>query len=221
MTDRSLQTLKWVAITVAKTVSLLFVGWMISLQIPEIFYDLGPKIPIVVSGPEELFPGRFTHPVFAAIKGQGDFEKAFVYKTHGLSYSYFTIKTFGHEKVVVRTSEPVTDQWNEFDRFVGRLRPFRQQPFSYRIKAILKDSFQIDLPDGAYFLALYDKPELNGWQVGAALFASLMWVLMFYMFFIHRSKTANKEPSRPDNLDVAHQIQEHETGSAPKNNGSP
>ena len=221
MTDRSLQTMKWVAITVAKTVSLLFVGWMISLQIPEISYDLGAKIPIVISGPEELIPERFTHSTFAAIKGQGDFAKAFVYKTHGLSYSYFTIKAFGHEKVVVRTSEPITDQWNEFDRFVGRLRPFRQQPFSYRIKAILKDSFQIDLPDEAYFLALYDKPELNGWQVGAALFASLMWVLMFYLFFIRHSQAANKGLSRTDNLDAAHQIEEHETGSAPKDNGSP
>ena len=172
-------------ICLLKLVPLLFIGGMIKLQIPELRYDLGRQAPIVLSAADDLVPERFPRATFVSIAGTPDFEKAFVYRRYGLSYTYFHVEPYGM-RLVVRTWDAVTDEWKELDRFLGKLRPFSRQPFSYRIREIHRDKFGIDLPSDAFFLALDDVPRLSGWQLGAALLASVMWLVMFYSFFVHR-----------------------------------
>jgi len=170
---------------VLKILALSFVGAMFLVQIPEMRYDLGAKEPVVVSGPRELSFEKFPRATFVAVEGKPDFQKAFVYKRYGLSYTYFNIDPHGMG-LVVRTHHKVTDEWRDLDRFLGKLRPFRYQPFHYRIRDIYKEMFDTPVPRDAFFLALDDVPRLNGWQVGAMIFAAVLWAGMFYMFFFFK-----------------------------------
>ena len=38
----------------------------------------------------------------------------------------------------------------------------------------------------AFFIALDDVPKVSGWQVGATIFASLLWIAMFFLFFFFK-----------------------------------
>jgi hypothetical protein len=172
-------------LTVLKGFGLLFVGGMIWVQIPELRYDLGPKRPLAITGPEELSDGRFRRSTFVSIHGKPNFERAFVYRRYGLSYTYFNIEPYG-TRLVVRTYDKVTDEWKELSRFLGKLCPFKDQPFSYRIREIYRERFQVDIPENAFFLALDDVPRPSGWQFGAVAFAGVLWLAMFYLFFLYR-----------------------------------
>jgi hypothetical protein len=170
---------------ILKIFCLVFVSGMILVQIPELLYDLGPAVPMKIADPGELSSKNPRKATFVAVTGKPDFEKAFVYNRYGLSYTYFNLKPYGL-RLVVRTYERVTDEWRQLDRFIGKLRPFRRQPFHYRIRDIYKDKFQVLVPEDAFFLALDDVPRLNGWQVGAFVFACLLWAVMFYLFYFYR-----------------------------------
>jgi hypothetical protein len=175
-------------LTVLKVLALAFVGWMITLQIPELQYDLGPETPVQITSPDQLTRERFPHATFVAIEGTPSFENAFIYRRYGLAYTYFNVEPYGL-RLVARTYEDVTDEWTQLHRFVGKLRPFERQPFSYRIRDIYEDRHGVEVPQDAFFLALYDVPEVSGWQIGAVVFASVLWLVMLYLFFIHRWKT--------------------------------
>ncbi len=170
-------------LTILKLAALAFVTMMLAVHVPEITYDLGPKTPRMIESPEELARSGIKGPTFVSLAGTPDFEKGFVYKRYGLSYTYFNIKPYGLT-VVVRTHDRVTDEWNGLDRFLGRLRAFESQPFSYRIRDIYLERFQAEIPEGAYFLALDDVPSLSGWQTGALVFGILLWLVLFWFFFI-------------------------------------
>ena len=166
---------------------LLFVGGMVYVQIPELTYDFGSKVPQPITGADELTPQKFSKTTFVSIKGEPDFENAFVYKRYGLSYTYFNIKPYGIN-LVVRTYEPVTDEWNNLRMFLGKLRPFNHQPFHYKIRDIYKEKFDKDVPENSFFLGLDDVPKVSGWQVGSVIFAFVLWLVMFYMFYFYKWK---------------------------------
>ena len=188
-------------LTLLKIVPLVFVAWMVTLQIPELLYDLGPKSPQFVESLEELTRERFPRSTFVSIAGTPDFSTGFRYRRYGLTYTYFTAEPYG-ARLVVRTYDPVVDEkgkikesWLNISRFVGKLRPFERQPFSYRIREYFQTKRGIDIPPDAFFLALYDTPKLSGWQLGAVIFASLLWIGMFYAFFIHKWKKPAPAPA--------------------------
>jgi hypothetical protein len=166
-----------------KILALLFVGAMIRLQIPELRYDLQPAKPVFITAQEEMTQERFSDSTFVSISGTADFDRAFIYSRYGLSYTYFNVKPYGM-RLVVRTYNPVTDEWKDLNRFLGKLRPFNDQPFSYRIRAIFQDKYQAEIPEDAFFLGLEDIPKVSGWQIGAVIFAGTLWLVMFYMFFL-------------------------------------
>ena len=172
-------------LTLLKIGFLLFVGAMVLVQIPEVRYDLGPKEPVVLKGLDGLDGARITKSTFVVVEGKPDFTNAFIYKRYGLLYSYFTIQPYGM-RLVVRTYDKITDEWQALNRFVGKLRPFRHQPFHYRIRDIYDEKFQVEVPEEAYFLALDDVPRISVWQIGALCFASILWLCMFYFFFLFK-----------------------------------
>jgi hypothetical protein len=166
---------------------LLFVGSMILIQIPELRYDFGPKQPIEISGPEDLTPDSINRTTFASVAGTPNFDRAFIYQRYGLNYTYFIIEPYGIS-LVARTYEKVTDDWKNLNRFLGKIIPFNKQPFSYRIREIYWEKFQEEVPKEAFFLALYDAPKPSGWQIGALTFASLLWLVLFYVFFLYKRR---------------------------------
>lgn len=172
-------------LTALKIVGLVFVGGMIWVQIPELRYDLGRRRPVEITSPGGLSTERFGHATFVSIRGKPNFDRAFVYRRYGLSYTYFNLDPYG-AGLVVRTYDRVTDEWKNLNRFLGRLRPFARQPFSYRIRQIYREKFQVEIPGDAFFLALDDVPRASGWQFGAMTFAGVLWVAMFYLFFLYR-----------------------------------
>lgn len=174
-------------LTVLKIFALLFVAFMFVVQIPELLYDFGPKEPVSIAGPDELDADRFRRATFVTLPGKPDFDHAFIYRRYGLDYTYFIIEPYG-VRLVARTYEKVSDDWKIFEQFVGKLRPFNRQPFSYRIRQLYKERFQLDIPEKAFFLALYDVPKPSGWQIGALVFAALLWGVMFYFFFFFKWK---------------------------------
>jgi len=91
-------------------------------------------------------------------------------------------------RLVVRTYDKVTDQWEDLRRFLGRLQPFAQQPFSYRIREIYRERAGIEIPEDAFFLALDDVPQASGWQLGALALSGVLWVGMLYGFFLRRRR---------------------------------
>jgi hypothetical protein len=187
MTRKSFLLKKQFWLTLLKCLFLVFVGNMVLIQIPELRYDFGPEQPLEISELEELTSERFSKTTFASIQGIPNFEKAFIYQRYGLNYTYFIIEPYGM-RLVARTYDEVTDDWKNISSFMGKLRPFNKQPFSYRIRQIYKDRFQEEVPEDAFFLALYDVPEPNGWQIGAVIFSSVLWLISFYFFFIRRHR---------------------------------
>ncbi len=186
MTDKPLFLLRktfW--LTLLKLLALGFVSLMVFIQLPELVYDFGPKEPVEIRGLDDLIPGRFTKATFASLSGAANFDRAFIYRRYGLEYSYFFIEPYG-KLLVARTYEKVEDDWENITQFVGKLRPFSRQPFSYRIHDIYRERFEEEIPREAYFLALYDVPKPSGWQIGAVIVAVLMWGIMFFMFFFFR-----------------------------------
>lgn len=175
-------------IRVLQVMALVFVGAMGLIQVPELLYDLGNRTPISVEGPAGLTRERFPRATFAAVSGTADFEHAFVYRRYGLSYTYFTLAPYG-PRLVVRTHDRVTDAWRDTERFLGRLRPFDKQPFSYRIREIFADSMGVEIPGDAFFLGLDDVPRPSAWQIGAVIFAGALWILLFGLFFLRRRRS--------------------------------
>ena len=170
-------------LTILKLLFLGFVAAMLAIQIPNWLYDLGPAKPLAIDSPEALERFQPRRSTFVSVKGEPDFERAFSYARYGLTYTYFNIRPFGMG-IVVRTHRSVDEDWKELNRFLGRLRPFGHQPFSYRIRAIYRDKFQTEVPERAYFLALDEVPRMTGWKIGASAFALVLWMVMFYFFFL-------------------------------------
>ncbi|MBM4033323.1 MAG: hypothetical protein FJ291_16290 [Planctomycetes bacterium] len=178
-----MRTLGRIILTCLKALCLGFVGWLLLVQIPELCYDFGPKTPVMIESPADLAPERLRSTTLVSIAATPNFDKAFIYRRYGLSHTYFTLDPYGL-RIVVRTYDKVTDEWRGLTRFVGKLRPFARQPFSYHVRKILKDRHAVEVPPDAFFLALYDIPKPSGWQIGAVIFASVLWLVMLYLFFI-------------------------------------
>jgi hypothetical protein len=173
-----------VFLTILKLFLLLVVTAMIKFQIPELRYDFGPKEPAKVESVQELSVERFPQSTFASIRGRADFTKAATFAKYGVRYTYFMLEGYGN-KLVVRTSEPVNEQWAGIDFHVGRLRPYRRMPFSRSVRAGFRKHFDLGIPEDALFLARDDAPRPNGWSIGAVSFASVLWLVLAYFFFIH------------------------------------
>ena len=155
-------------VTLVKVFFLLFVASMVFIQLPELLYDLSPNKPVPIDGVEDLKREGANKTIFASIEGTPNFDRAFVYQRYGLSYTYFLIEPYGM-KLVARTYEKVDDDWETRTRFLGKLKPFDDQPFSYRIEKIFMDQFEEEVPDDAFFLALDDAFDVQGFQELAEL----------------------------------------------------
>lgn len=180
-----MKTVQRILLLAIKVVVLYFTAQLALLQLPELRYDLSGTTPAAVTSTAELEGLSVLHPVFAAVHGRADFGNAFTYQRYGLTFTYFTIRPYGL-RIVARTHDRVTDEWTQLDRFLGKLRPFKEQPFSYRIEEIFRDKHDLVIPADAYFLALDDVPEVSGWQIGAIVFSVLLWFVLFYFFFLYR-----------------------------------
>jgi hypothetical protein len=174
-------------LTFLKIALLLIVAFMAWMQVPELSYDFGSRTPIDIDDPSQLAPSYVSGTTFASIKGTPDFSNAFVYRRYGLDHHYFTVEPFG-TKLVVRTYDEITEEWRQLTRFVGRLRPFDQQPFSHYIAAIYLDRFGVSVPAEAYFLALDDVPKPSGWQIGGLVLAGVIWLVLLWQFFFRMGK---------------------------------
>ena len=183
-------------LTFLKIFLLVFVAFMAWMQIPELFYDLGSKKPVEITDPSDLLESQIRGTVFASVKGTPDFTNAFVYQRYGLDHHYFTVEPYGM-KVVVRTYDEITDEWKQIGRFVGRLRPFDKQPFSSYIAAIYLERFGVTVPGDAWFLALDDVPKLSGWQIGGLILSSVIWVILFWLFFLGGGRKLSPSRSSP------------------------
>ena len=172
-----------------KVAALLFVGAMVYVLLPELFYDLGPKQPLSISSPDDLKSKRPRGTTFVSLAGTPDFTKAFVYPRYGLRPTYFMLTPYD-TLVVVRTYEEVNDDWKNINRFIGKLRPFDKQPFHYKIRDIYKEKFDLNVPENSYFLAMDDVPRIQGWNIAALVFACVLWLAMFFFFFIYRRRRA-------------------------------
>lgn len=183
-------------LTFLKIACLLIVAFLALMQVPELIYDFGSKTPVEIDGPADLTRGKVSGTVFVSVRGTPDFENAFVYRRYGLDHRYFTVDPYGMS-LVVRTYDEITDEWRQINRFVGRLRPFDDQPFSGYIAAIYLERFGIKVPEDAWFLALDDVPMLSGWQIGGLLLAAVIWMIMFWLFFLGGGKRLSPSNSFP------------------------
>jgi hypothetical protein len=172
-------------LTLLKIALLLIVAFMAWMQVPELSYDFGSKTPVEITDPAGLTEYQVMGTVFASVKGTPDFTNAFVYKRYGLDHHYFTVEPYGM-KMVVRTYDEITEEWRQIGRFVGRLRPFDQQPFSHYISAIYLEKFGVAVPGDAWFLALDDVPKPSGWQVGGLILAGTIWFFLVWLFFFRK-----------------------------------
>ena len=160
--------------------------------IPEMRYDFGPKEPIKIESLEQLTEARLSRDVFASVRGKPDFTKAATFSKHGVRYTYFLLEEYG-PKLVVRTPEQVSEEWTDIEFHVGRLRPYERMPFDRSVRAGFRTHHDIGIPEDAFFLGRDDVPRANGWSVGALIFASVLWCVLFYFFFIHSRVVAARK----------------------------
>ena len=158
---------------------------MIKFQMPELCYDFGTKEPVTINSLEELSESDFSKSTFVSIQGKPDFSKAATFSMHGVTFTYFLLKDYD-SKLVIRTSETVNENWEQIESHLGRLRPYHRMPFSRSVRAGFSKNFDVVIPDDAFFLARDDAPKPNGWNIGATIFASILWSLLFYFFFLNK-----------------------------------
>lgn len=176
--------LKRVFLICLKLFLLLVVAGMIRFQIPELRYDFGTKEPVRVESVDELSMERFGRSTFASVRGKADLGHAATFAKYGVRYTYFLLDEYG-DRLVVRTGEPVSEDWTGIDSHVGRLRPYHRMPFSRSVSAGFRKLYDVDIPRDAFFLARDDVPRFSGWSIGAVVFAGVMWCVMAYIFFVH------------------------------------
>ena len=190
-----------VLLTFLKILLLLIVAFMAWMQVPELAYDFGSRTPLEINDTEQLAGLKLSGATFGSVKGTPDFTNAFVYQRYGLDHHYFTVDPYGM-RMVVRTYDEITDEWRQIGRFVGRLRPFDEQPFSRYIAAIYLERFGVTVPGDAWFLALDDVPRPSGWQIGGLVFSTIIWLIMFWFFFLRRKKNSAHSAPSPGNDEV-------------------
>jgi len=127
---------------------------------------------------------RFGRSTFASIHGTVDLTKAAIFAMHGVRFTYFLLEEYG-PGLVVRTPEQIDEGWTQIDTHLGRLRPYRRMPFSRSVRAGFRKNFDVGIPEDALFLGREDVPRFSGWSVGAVIFASLLWCILAYFFFLH------------------------------------
>ncbi len=174
-----------IALFILKLFLMFVVTMMVRFQIPELRYDFGSAGPMEIASPNDLTPGRFQGSTFAAVRGRPDLERAAVCASHGVPFSYFLLADYG-VVLVVRSPEQVTDRWVDIDRHIGRLKPYARMEFRRTVRVGFQQNFGLTIPEDAYFLARDDVPKPNGWSIGATVFASILWCVLAYSFFIHR-----------------------------------
>ena len=184
-------SIKRIFLFVLKLFLILVVTMMIRFQVPELRYDFGTNKPVQIESVDELSIGRFPASTFVSVHGKPDFSKAAIFSKHGVTFTYFLLKEYD-AMLVVRTSEKVNEDWEQIDTHLGRLRPYNRMPFSRSVRAGFRDTLGVSIPENAFFLARDDVPRPNGWSIGAVSFASILWCILFYFFFVHRRILAAK-----------------------------
>lgn len=207
--------------TLLKLFLLLVVTMMVKFQIPELRYDFGSKEPVSVESVDELTLERFSQATFASVKGKADLTKAATFVKYGVNFTYFLLEGYGN-KLVVRTSEPIGEDWAGIEFHVGRLRPYRGMPFSRNVRAGFRQYFDIGIPEDAFFLGRDDVPRPSGWSVGATIFAGVLWLVLAYVFFVHRLIFAGRggKTQALRNGSPAHHAQPEPSGDQPGKDGA-
>ena len=173
-----------IVLTCIKLFLMIVVTTYFKFLIPELRYDFGPKEPVKIESLEQLVAARSPRDVFASVRGKPDFTRAASFSKHGVRYTYFLLEEYG-PKLVVRTPEQVCEEWTDIEFHLGRLRPYKRMPFDRSVRAGFRTHYDIGIPEDAFFLGRDDVPRSNGWSVGALIFASILWCVLFYFFFVH------------------------------------
>ena len=173
-----------VFLTFIKIFLMLVVTMMIRFQMPELRYDLGSKTPIQITSPNGLSVERFPQSTFASVQGTIDLTRAATFAMHGVRFTYFLLEGYG-PMLVVRTPEDIDEDWRQITTHLGRLKPYRRMPFSRSVRAGFRANFDVGIPEDALFLGRDDVPRFTGWSVGAMVFASVLWCVLGYFFFLH------------------------------------
>ncbi|UCD50046.1 MAG: hypothetical protein JSW27_21255 [Phycisphaerales bacterium] len=181
-----------VFLTFIKIFLMLVVTAMIRFQIPELRYDLGSKEPVQITSPNDLSIQRFAQSTFASVHGTIDPNRAATFAMHGVRFTYFFLQDYG-PKLVVRTSEQIDEGWTQIGTHMGRLKPYRRMPFSRSVRAGFRKNFDVGIPEDALFLGRDDVPRFSGWTIGAVIFASVLWCVLAYFFFLY-GRTTKRAP---------------------------
>lgn len=177
-------TIGRVFLTLLKLLMMFFVTAMILFQLPELRYDFGTKEPLCITSVDELSVERFRQPTFVSIQGKANFAKAANFSKYGVKYTYFLLDEYDI-RLVVRTHEVVSDQWQKIDFHLGRLRLYNDMPFSRSVRNGFRELYDLSIPQDAFFLARDDVPRFSGWSIAAMIFACVLWCVLVYIFFIH------------------------------------
>lgn len=193
--------IKRISLLILKIFVLLVVTMMIRLQMPELRYDFGAREPLRIESAQDL-PGDLPRSgVFVSVRGTADFSNAATYASHGVPYTYFLLEEYG-PRLVVRSPELVDETWKDINAHIGRLRPYHGMPFSRSVRSGFQSLFGVTIADNAFSLARDDVPQPNGWSIGALVFASILWGVLAYFFFVRpltgRRKTQSASASRQD-----------------------
>ena len=204
-----------------KVFLLLVVTAMVRFQMPELRYDLGQKEPVHIKSADELSAERFPKATFVAIHGKADLTKAATFAKHGVQYTYLLLEEYG-PKLMVRTAEPVNEDWAQIDVHMGRLRPYWRMAFDRSVRAGFKTHFDVDIADDAFFLGRDDVPRLSGWNLGAVIFAGTLWCILFYFFFVHGRIVARRRLKGAALAEAAsaHHAKPEPAGDEPGDDGS-
>jgi len=168
-----------------KVAMLLFVALMIYMQIPELRYDSLADRPVIINSPADLSAGLLEGTSYAKITGTPSFDYAFNYERYGLTFTYFTIEEYG-TRIIARGYDLTESDFDHQVLLEGKLRPFESQPFAYAVRDLFAEQSGVVPRDDAFFLGVGDIPGANGWQLGSLIFASVLFGVMFYFFFLFR-----------------------------------
>lgn len=172
-------SLKRIALTIGKVLALLLVIRMIGFQVPELRYDFSSREPVLIESAQQLSIALHADSTFVSVTGTPDLTKAASFAKHGVLFNYFLLEEYG-TTLVVRTPEPITEDWSNIEHHLGRLQVYQRMPFRRSVRAGFESLFGETIPDDAYFLARDDVPRPNGWNIGAVIFATLLWLVMAY-----------------------------------------
>jgi hypothetical protein len=142
---------------------------------------------MTIDGPDALTPRRHREITYAVVPGPFDEAWTVRHNAMGLTYRYVMPRRFdGKLVIVIPPQVEIETDPNALGRAEGKLWALDRTGFERTIRERFSEEHGIELAEPAFALMQGGIPRVSGWNVASVALATMLWLVLFYLFFIRR-----------------------------------